>query len=770
MKEIEKIGQDIFKYNGEVYRLMKKEYECICYDICPLYGENNGDCGTICLEAYEQLDNPGFTFGDTTFVKVTETKNETNMKENGTDYKSLYEETISKLKIAKKNIGCYTFSSVIDKVIPEVAESEDESLKRELIQYLKDCSILPCGHYSRADFFAWIEKQGEQKDEKTNPYKSAIDSIHEMCNSYEYNGTFKDDRAIDFLNNIRVKCLDAELYDDMGREQKPIEQKPTDRVEPEFKVKKGGWYVCTNTFVSKGKIIAIKGQTYQSKQEDNTITCEDNCLFIDRHDGKAADYFRPWTIQDAKSGDVLATEGFIFIFKEIREDKGVGYFCANEKELHEGDDSTFHIANPNSLMGSINNDFTHYTPATKEQRELLFQKMKEEGYEWNVETLELKKIEQNPTDKAERKFKVGDWIISSEGTLRHIVAVGKRCYETDKGWLTHDDYERRFHLWTIQDAKDGDVLSTRLSPEGDWIGIYKDSCEFGFNTHCFVNGIMEFVSNSYWCTNHGTQGIHPATKEQCDLLFSKMKEAGYEWDAEKKELRKIEQKLVEYNREDEQNLNACLGYIPDEFLRRWLKDIIHIKYDKPVWCEEDEKTIDEAVEKLEKYAEYVQGGNSKRYILDLASRVESLKDRMLPQTKQEVCEDTSTSEYIDLGLPSGTLWKISNEKGYYTYDEVVEKFSNQLPTKEQWEELRNECKWEWKDNEYKVIGPNGNNIFLPAAGYRFGTGVYDLGTEGNYWSGTCICEGSAYSMCFRDGNIGMYYYYRGSGLSVRLVK
>ena len=41
-----------------------------------------------------------------------------------------------------------------------------------------------------------------------------------------------------------------------------------------------------------------------------------------------------------------------------------------------------------------------------------------------------------------------------------------------------------------------------------------------------------------------------------------------------------EQKHAEWRREDEQNLNACLGYIPDEYLRRWLTDIIHVKYDK----------------------------------------------------------------------------------------------------------------------------------------------------------------------------------------------
>ena len=42
-----------------------------------------------------------------------------------------------------------------------------------------------------------------------------------------------------------------------------------------------------------------------------------------------------------------------------------------------------------------------------------------------------------------------------------------------------------------------------------------------------------------------------------------------------------EQKSAEWHKGDEQNLNACLGYIPDEYLRRWLMDVIHVKYDKP---------------------------------------------------------------------------------------------------------------------------------------------------------------------------------------------
>ena len=39
-----------------------------------------------------------------------------------------------------------------------------------------------------------------------------------------------------------------------------------------------------------------------------------------------------------------------------------------------------------------------------------------------------------------------------------------------------------------------------------------------------------------------------------------------------------------------------------------------------------------------------------------------------------------------------------------------------MPTKAQWDELISACKWEWEKNGAKVIGPNGNSIFLLAEG------------------------------------------------------
>ena len=60
-----------------------------------------------------------------------------------------------------------------------------------------------------------------------------------------------------------------------------------------------------------------------------------------------------------------------------------------------------------------------------------------------------------------------------------------------------------------------------------------------------------------------------------------------------------------------------------------------------------------------------------------------------------------------------------------------------MPTDAEFEELRDKCKWTWtSQGGYKVTGPNGNSIFLPAAGWRSGTDTNDVGKGGSYWSST----------------------------------
>ena len=84
------------------------------------------------------------------------------------------------------------------------------------------------------------------------------------------------------------------------------------------------------------------------------------------------------------------------------------------------------------------------------------------------------------------------------------------------------------------------------------------------------------------------------------------------------------------------------------------------------------------------------------------------------------------TEFVDLGLPSGTLWAkdyVKNNKGilYLPYQEA-EKF--QLPTEELWNELHETCMWKGYRIEgifidrFVCLGPNGNSIEFHTEGYK----------------------------------------------------
>lgn len=138
----------------------------------------------------------------------------------------------------------------------------------------------------------------------------------------------------------------------------------------------------------------------------------------------------------------------------------------------------------------------------------------------------------------------------------------------------------------------------------------------------------------------------------------------------------------------------------------------------------------------------------------------------------------ATGEYVDLGLTSGTKWKAMNEVNdadaeydFFTYDQAMVRFGTSLPTKEQCEELKSECQWSWTGSGYKVTGPNGNSISLPAAGYRScDRYVKYVGSHGGYWSSWPDGSDSAWNLGFDSGSVDMYYDYRCLGLSVRLVQ
>ena len=97
-------------------------------------------------------------------------------------------------------------------------------------------------------------------------------------------------------------------------------------------------------------------------------------------------------------------------------------------------------------------------------------------------------------------------------------------------------------IWNIKDAKPGDVLANKnhililKELDYDW---YSNGYPYSVHAYCGIkpNGNFE-LGKEHWCFC-GTLYMRSATEEERNLLFCKMKEAGYVWDADKKELREI---------------------------------------------------------------------------------------------------------------------------------------------------------------------------------------------------------------------------------------
>ena len=259
-------------------------------------------------------------------------------------------------------------------------------------------------------------------------------------------------------------------------------------------------------------------------------------------------------------------------------------------------------------------------------------------------------------------------------------------------------------------------------------------------------------------------------------------------------------------------------------------------------------------------------GKIVRYDVDHVTEVDFMTEEIIPQdTTPVIPSDTSSSihPYVDLGLPSGTLWATYNigatkpeEYGDYFawgetepkevydwstykyakasgawdldsltkynfgnyYDGVVDSLSTllpeddaatvnwgsewRMPTNEEQRELWDECYVVWTNsyNGREVRGiivykaksaedkgefvgswqtpsedysTSDSHVFFPAAGYRVGSDVSDVGYFGGYWSSSLGEKSEDYARLLRFGEKRAYWdykYYRSNGFPVRAVR
>lgn len=154
------------------------------------------------------------------------------------------------------------------------------------------------------------------------------------------------------------------------------------------------------------------------------------------------------------------------------------------------------------------------------------------------------------------------------------------------------------------------------------------------------------------------------------------------------------------------------------------------------------------------------------------------------ETDQKSKYDWSTYKWCNGS--GNTQTKYNNDSGYGTVDnktvldlEDDAAHANwginwRMPTYEEWEELRINCTSIWiVQNDISgtlFIGPNGNSIFLPAAGCRLGTDLLNTGASCHYWSSSLTNPGCAYNVyCSSTAFFWLPTIYRYYGLSVRPV-
>ena len=147
------------------------------------------------------------------------------------------------------------------------------------------------------------------------------------------------------------------------------------------------------------------------------------------------------------------------------------------------------------------------------------------------------------------KFKVGDWIICPafipESSLLHVINIEDGLYELEdiygtKKQSTIGHVESIYYHWTIEDATEGDVLCTYECGVPKIVFILKGTPKkpYVLRFHCYYNLMYPYFEPDFkkGCLAPNEEDVKPATKEQRDMLFAKIKESGHEWDADKKEL------------------------------------------------------------------------------------------------------------------------------------------------------------------------------------------------------------------------------------------
>ena len=148
---------------------------------------------------------------------------------------------------------------------------------------------------------------------------------------------------------------------------------------------------------------------------------------------------------------------------------------------------------------------------------------------------------------------------------------------------------------------------------------------------------------------------------------------------------------------------------------------------------------------------------------------------------------SESAEYVDLGLPSGTLWSsdcVKTDNGNVVYVTKENSVDHEIPTFEQWKELVDECKWEqmsernWTESGFYhwhewviCLGPNGNKVTFERTGIYEATDSCTRTSEILFWlNNKEYFHRNCANITLNDLNVDSENVFSGYKLPIRLVK
>ena len=541
---------------------------------------------------------------------------------------------------------------VAEKYCPELKESEDERIRKALIEHCQKQAemyntLLTGKEYSKVQsWIAWLEKQGgitKLSEEEQNRFAKGVLSSCALS-FINYLDAHKYEGKMCVSNG---ECEDIEnafhnaMWDRLHRYYcKYIEKQDEQKQSSDAYLKGYDDGLRTNVKMQEEKPNPYSGTSFDYNGHTWGMCARDNGveILIDGH-------LKGRVFTD----DNNAKEMFIKALERVEEQNSKGYKLTD--------------CDKNSWWEDFKVYCSKFTEKPCEQ-EPKGKSALEAAKEEKVDNQNCVK----PVDEAETKFKVGDFIVN-DYCMGRVIELTDDAYLLDTGQGIPFSCEHNARLWDItKDAKDGDVLAAedkgkvflyngKLDLRGRvcaYCGIYETHDGLRF-TKCAIGNYFTYKEP------------YPATKEQRSLLFQKMKESGYEWNADRKELKKIEQKLE--------------------------------------WSEEDNKRISRIYSIISEAADEHAFFSTKRLLgdaecIELQDFLKSLKSRVQSQPKQEWSEeDERNASYICAALDC--YYRLREDRNNTNGQEDLDKARNWLYNK--LKSLNPHNRWEPSDEQMDAL-------------------------------------------------------------------